>query len=147
MIQCERVVVLDRSDQPLDHGDAAVLTNSAEALLYTPAAAPSPESFIRELDALVGDQMQWQAELPAQRSSQNGPDRSGRWLLLEHGKSHDPPRVGAVRRLVQLPPAARDVGWRNSGGDLPHHGARLSSAAIRATQEVASWIALCQAGG
>ncbi len=90
--QPTRALVLDRSDQPLDHGDAAVLADCTKALLYTPAAAPSPESFVRELGALVGDQMPRQSERPAQGSSQNGSDRSGRWLLLEHGKSHDPPR-------------------------------------------------------
>ena len=73
--QPTRALVLDRSDQPLDHSDAAVLAHRAEALLNAAATAPSPESIVGELDALVGDEMAWLTDGQPQGSFQRGPDR------------------------------------------------------------------------
>jgi hypothetical protein len=52
-----RALGLERSDAALDHGDAAVLADGAEALADAAATAPSSELLGDELPALVGDEM------------------------------------------------------------------------------------------
>ena len=47
---------LDRSYQPLDHGDAAMLGHGTEPLTDTAATAPPAKPVVHELAALVGDQ-------------------------------------------------------------------------------------------
>ncbi len=50
-------LVLDGSDAALDHGEAAVLADGAEALADVSAATPASELPGDELPALVGDEI------------------------------------------------------------------------------------------
>ncbi len=55
--QQPRALVLHRLDEPLDHSEAAVFADRAEALLDSVAAAPDAELLRRELNAVIGDQV------------------------------------------------------------------------------------------
>jgi len=57
--QPSRALGLECPDAPLDHGEAAVLTDSAEALADAAATAPSSELLGDELPALIRDEIPW----------------------------------------------------------------------------------------
>jgi len=52
-----RALVFQRTDEPLDHGEAAVLADGAESLLDAATAAPRVEVLRRELRAVVRDEV------------------------------------------------------------------------------------------
>jgi hypothetical protein len=72
-----------------------------------------PEPAVCELDPLVGDEMPWLADGQSQGSSQEGSDGGGRWLLVEHGESHDP--AGEVIGDAGNPPAERPTLKKGEG--------------------------------
>jgi len=59
--QQPRALVLHRSDEPLDHRDAAVLADGSESLLDAATTTPPAELLLRELNAVVGDEVSWSA--------------------------------------------------------------------------------------
>jgi hypothetical protein len=54
-----RALVLEGPDESLDDRETAVFLDGPEALSDATAAAPAPEAVIRELPAMVGNQMMW----------------------------------------------------------------------------------------
>ena len=48
---------LERADQPLDDGGAAVLAEGTEPMADAPPPAPTPEGARRELDASIRDEV------------------------------------------------------------------------------------------
>ena len=103
--QLPSALALDRSDHPLDHGDATVLAHGTESRVNSPTRAPCPEALIDELAALIDNEMsRLRSGLP-QGSSEKRSDCRGRRLLLEHGEPHNMP--GVVINGDRDPPAER----------------------------------------
>ena len=75
--QLSSALALDRSDQPFDHGDAAVLAHGPESLTDAAATAPFPKASVGKLDALVRDEMPWLGCGSSQGMSEERPDRRG----------------------------------------------------------------------
>ena len=85
--QLSRALALDRSNQPLDDGDAPVLANRTEPLADAAATAPCSEFAIGELRALIRDEMSRLDFGSPHGSSEEGPDCRGRRLMLEDGEA------------------------------------------------------------
>jgi hypothetical protein len=81
------------ADQSLDDRDTAILAHGSESLADTPSSAPSSESFVAELHALVGDQVTGVRSRLMNQSSQETPDSHRRGLLFEDCEPHNAPRV------------------------------------------------------
>jgi hypothetical protein len=60
-----RALALQRSDAPLDDGEAAMLAYGTESFLDASTATPSRERGRGELRAVVGDQVSRSAAVPA----------------------------------------------------------------------------------
>ena len=52
-----RAFVLEGPDEPLNNRETAILVDRPETLMDAVSPAPAPEAAIRELPAMVGDQM------------------------------------------------------------------------------------------
>ncbi len=83
-------LLLHRPDESLDHSNAAVAANRAEALSDPTAPAPAAERLIGELPALVGDEMARRRSDIAHDSAEEGPDGYGHRLLSKDGKAAKP---------------------------------------------------------
>ncbi len=54
-----RALVLDGPDESFNNRETAIFLDGPEALSDATAAAPAPEAIVRELSAMVGNQMTW----------------------------------------------------------------------------------------
>ena len=104
---------LDRSYQPLDHGDAAMLAHGTEPLTDSAATAPPAKPVVHELAALVGDQVPRCGSGLADRPPQKRPDLHRRRRPIEDREAHDSSRV--VIDGDGQPPAERPAVGQGEG--------------------------------
>ena len=86
-----RDALLEREDQSLDHGDAAVLTDGAEPRAYALLLAPWFEFLACKLGALIGDQVAGRDACGMDGAAQKGTHRLRSCLSGEKRDAHDPP--------------------------------------------------------
>ena len=86
--QPSRALGLERPHQAFDDGDAAVLTDGAEAVRDSVTAAPPGEVLLCELKAMVGDQVVRSLAGGFDNAVEEGTDRLGGRLLLEYSDAH-----------------------------------------------------------
>ncbi len=103
--QASSALGLNRPDAALDHGEAAVLADGAEALMDAAAVAPSSEFPGNELPALVGDEMPGLVAHLREESLQESENGARGWLAAIDRESHHSPR--AVVDGDSHPPAER----------------------------------------
>ena len=77
-------------DEPLDHGDTAVLSNGAESRPDLAATAPAFEALALELAALVADDVLWCGLGIADGCGQGVADLPAGRLLAEDSGAHHP---------------------------------------------------------
>jgi hypothetical protein len=85
--------LFERQDEPLDHGNGAVLADSTEPRLDVLASAPRLEVLVPELGSLVGHQVSGFGFGGMHDATQEGPYGFRSRLLPEQRDTHDPPRV------------------------------------------------------
>ena len=83
-----RALALHRTNEPLDHRDASVLTNRAEPLLDASTATPPTEPGVGELRSLVRDQVSWGSSCVLDGAAEEPTDLDGRRHQREHGDAH-----------------------------------------------------------
>jgi len=89
--QASEALILERPDESLDYGDAAVLTHGAESRLDLAASAPTLERLAPELRSLVADEVLGLGLVVADRLGKKGADLVTVRLLREDGDAHDIP--------------------------------------------------------
>ena len=122
-------LVLQGTYEPLDHGEAAVLADGAEALLDAATPAPCSEIVRSELHAVIRDDVpRPEAELAANAiEPSRGLER--RWLLLESRCPHhaarevidddgDPPTERPTLRHGKRKPRDPESSDRRNGGEI-----------------------------
>jgi len=93
--QPARASILERLDEPLDNGDAAMPADCTEPQTEATAARPVHESHAQELRSLVADQVLWlSARLTDGACQERANDRGG-WLIGKRCHSHH-----ALREMV-----------------------------------------------
>lgn len=97
--------LLEREDQSLDHGDAAVLADRAEPRTHTLPSAPRFEFVTGKLGTLVRNQMPGLRSYGVDHAAQEGTHHLGGWLSLKKGDAHDPP--GVMVQYHADPPSKR----------------------------------------
>ena len=125
-------LVLDRSDQPLDHSEAAVLAHRAEAWADTPPSAPLLERVTPKLPSLVADDVpRWVTSL-ADGAIQKSLDLHRCWTAKKDGEADhgsrevidgdgDPPAEGPGLRQSERCPRDPEAGpgWDGREVDVP----------------------------
>ena len=82
--QASKPFLLERLDEPFNHGDAPVTMNRSVARPDFLPLAPCHEAFARELHSFVADDVLRTCPVPVDHFSEKGSHGCGAWLLLEH---------------------------------------------------------------
>ena len=93
-LHAEQELVLHRSDQPFDHGDAAALADRAKAGAYAPAPTPTLVSCRRpKLAAFIADEIARYGPADPECSANEAAHRNGGGWLSKKGPIHHATRV------------------------------------------------------
>ena len=126
--------LLERQDQSLHHGNAAVLTDRAEPRTDALPPAPRFELFAGELGTLITNQVPGLCSCRVNHATQESTYRLGGRLSPEESDAHDPPRV-MVRDRADPPSEKPKLGgpshWPDSDAvpetplEFPSVGSRI----------------------